>query len=261
MADFYLDVVKQLGLAPEDSVLVVCGGAYDKRVLEACGVKNVVISNVDYHDGVASYEPYRWEFQDAESLTAPDGHFDWVMVHAGLHHCASPHKALCEMLRVSRKGVLIVEARDSLLMRMAVRFGLTGDYELEPALLSGGKYGGYRNTPIPNYIYRWTEREFEKTVASYMPHEAPRFRYHYGYRLPVQRMAMSRNPLKRAAVGALASASWVLEKLVPRQGNCFGMVMQRTGAMKPWMQPDRATPAVDLDYIGRLYDPSKYKKG
>ena len=213
LKDFYSDVAKSVGFPPDDSVLVVCGGPYDSRTLAGCGLKNVIISNVDHHDGVKDLSPFSWEYQDAEAVDRPDQSVDWAVVNAGLHHCASPHKALCEMLRISRKGVLVLEARDSRLMRLASWMGLSGEFETAPALLSDGQWGGYRNTNIPNYVYRWTEREFEKTVMSYAPHEIFAFEYRYGYRLPLQRMAMSRSFVRRAAVKVLGPMSRVLEFL------------------------------------------------
>ena len=189
--DFYLEVAKSIGFKPDDSVVVICGGPYDRTVMKTCGLSNVVITNVDHHGGETDLSPYSWEYQDAEAMTCADDSADWVAVHAGLHHCASPHKALCEMLRVARKGVLVIEARDSLLMRLAQRLGMTPRFELEPALLTGGKWGGYRNTKLPNYIYRWTEREFEKTVTSFAPQYVFDFSYRYGYRLPLQRLEMA----------------------------------------------------------------------
>jgi hypothetical protein len=30
-------------------------------------------------------------------------------------------------------------------------------------------YGGVKNTPIPNYVYLWTEREVTKTISSFAP--------------------------------------------------------------------------------------------
>jgi ubiquinone/menaquinone biosynthesis C-methylase UbiE len=260
MGDFYGDTAVQLGIAASDSVLVVCGGPYDKAVLARCGVVDGVISNVDYHDGVQDYAPYRWRSEDAENLTAADQSVDWAFVHNGLHHCGSPHRAFCEMLRVARKGVLVIEARDSLLMRTANRFGLSPNFEMEPILLSDGRDGGLRNGPIPNYIYRWTEREIKKTVASFLPHQDNTIRFFYGYRLPLQRIAMSRSPLKRGVVGLAAAGGRVLEAVAPRQGNLFGVAVFKTGALQPWIKQTASGPAPDMAYINRVYDASKYKK-
>lgn len=179
-------------LAEQDSVLVVCGGTYDRNVFHGFGIENVVISNLDHHGGVSDYLPYKWERQDAESIDHADGSVDWVVVHAGLHHCASPHKALCEMLRVACKGVVVIEARDSLLMKTAIKLGLVQDYEIQPALLSKGTAGGYRNTAIPNYVYRWTEWEVKKTTWSFEPHCEQEFDFHYGWALRTEDIRMSK---------------------------------------------------------------------
>ena len=77
--------------------------------------------------------------------------FDWAIVHAGLHHCASPHRGLLEMCRVARKGVVVMEARDSMLIRLAARVGLVPNYELETVAIANFAIGGLRNSAIPNY--------------------------------------------------------------------------------------------------------------
>lgn len=258
--DFYFDVVKSIGFTPEDDVLVVCGGPYDARALANCGLKKVVISNVDHHAGVTDLSPYTWEYQDAEALTRKDLSVDWTVVNAGLHHCASPHKALCEMLRVSRKGVIVLESRDSLLMRLANLLGLSPRFETEPALLTNGKWGGYRNTNIPNFIYRWTEREFEKTVSSYAPADIFKFNYRYAFRLPFQRMQMSKNPLKRGVVKVLSFARVLFETFMPKQGNSFALIARRTGNLQPWLTRNGKEIDVNMDYIRQNYDATKYKK-
>lgn len=260
MSDFYFDTVKAVGLGADDEVLVVCGGPYDRNALVNGGVKNAIVTNLDYHGGEKDLSPYGWEYQDAEDIKRGDNSADWVVVNAGLHHCGSPHKALCEMLRVARKGVIVLESRDSLLMRLAVRMGLTPDVEMEPALLTNGQSGGYRNTKIPNYIYRWTEREFEKTVKSFQPHLRFDFSYRYGYRLPLQRMAMSRNVLKRMAVSGINLARVVMETVMPRQGNMFAMIARKDDTLQPWLLRKDGEIEVDLDFLRQAYDPSKYKR-
>src|SRR5438445_1104277 len=151
---FYVDVLKSLiangTVATSDSVLVVCGGPTDSNAIALAGFSNVTVTNLD--EGISNNR------QDAENLSYNDGSFDLVVVHAGLHHCASPHRALLEMYRVTKKCALAFEARDSLLMRTAIRLGLTIDYEIEAVSGSNFEYGGLNNGPIPNYNYRWTER-------------------------------------------------------------------------------------------------------
>lgn len=258
--DFYGSVVSQAGIGAEDSVLAVCAGSYDKVTLVNAGVRSAVISNIDHHDGVSEYAPYDWSYQDAENLTLKDESVDWVVVHAGLHHCASPHRAMCEMLRVARKGIVVIEARDSLLMRTAVAFGLTGDYELENAALSEGQIGGYRNSHIPNYIYRWTERDVEKAVRSFLPQYKPGIRYFFHYRIPLQRMTMVASWTKRAIAHIAAGVVRIVEFVLPRQGNEFGFVVRKGGEVQPWLKESEKGLIVDMEYLRKIFVPEKYQK-
>jgi ubiquinone/menaquinone biosynthesis C-methylase UbiE len=256
--DFYVKTIARVGIAPTDTVLVVCGGGYDREVLLNAKLTQVTISNLDYHAGLTQYAPYEWRREDAEDLTCKDGSYDWCIVNAGLHHCASPHRGLCEMFRVARKGVVVLEARDSLLMRAAIRLGLTQEYEVEPAVLSDGKFGGYRNTPIPNYIYRWTEREVEKTVNSYAPARVLQTEYVYGFRIPMQRMTMSKSAVKRSFATLAGGIVSLLKFAMPRQGNQFAFIVRKTEALKPWLKPGTEGPVVNLDYLAKSYDKAKY---
>src|SRR5262245_12517528 len=103
---FYVDVLQLLVRADRiskfDRVLVVCGGSLDEQVFALTGFPNVTVTNLDDADANVR--------QDAENLSYDDGSFDLVVVHAGLHHCYSPHRALLEMYRVARKCVLAFES-------------------------------------------------------------------------------------------------------------------------------------------------------
>lgn len=219
------------------SVLVVCGGSYDAQMLRACGITDAVISNLSpngHGNQGTTYEGFEWSHQDAEALTYADGSFDWCVVNAGLHHCASPHKALIEMLRVSRVGVLVVESRDSLLMRAAMWFGMTPAYEIETVALNGYDMGGLRNGSVPNFIYRWTEREVRKTIASAYPERTHDIEFFYDILLPTRRLSMSSLP-KRIAFYLLAVGVKCFHAVAKRQCNQFAFVV-RKGPPQPWIQ-------------------------
>ena len=166
---FYRRVLGELlesGLLRRDmSVLVVAGGPADRDALLSLGFERVTISNVDEEVTPESLAPYEWAYQDAESLGYEDGSFDLTVVSAGLHHCRSPHRALLELYRVARVAAVAFESRDSALMRLAVRLGAVDEYELAAVAAHGLRSGGVANSSTPNYVYRWTEREVEKTVA------------------------------------------------------------------------------------------------
>jgi SAM-dependent methyltransferase len=263
--DFYSDVLSRVGIAHDASVLVICGGPYDRQTFFEQGFTAVTISNLDHHDRVESnYAPYTWVRQDAENLTFADDAYDWVVVNAGLHHCGSPHRALCEMLRVARKGVLVLEARDSFLMRIAVRLGLTVQHELEPTALSGASsktsFGGYRNGFIPNYIYRWTERDVEKTVNSFLPQYQHTCQFFYGLRLPLQRLAMSKNQLIHISIHVVGALAWLFRTVMPKQGNLFAFAASKRGKVQPWLCETPDGFEINKTYMDDRFSPEKYRK-
>ncbi len=250
--DFYTRVLRESihsGLiSTPDSVLVVCGGSYDVQILRQLGFTNVTITNVD-----DSYDckPFEWKHEDAEDLSFSDASFDWAFVHAGLHHCASPHRGLLEMCRVSKKGVLVIEARDSALIRAAVRLGLVPTYELEAVALNDFTAGGVRNSAIPNFIYRWTEREARKTIEGAYPGRNNRIQFFYGIALPTQRLSMN-TLCKRAVAGVLGVAAKLFQFVFPKQCNLFGFVVTSDGA-KPWIEGGALSRSFKLGFNPKKY--------
>jgi SAM-dependent methyltransferase len=245
-----LDALLADGTMTRDmSVLVVAGGGADRDAFLGAGFANVTISNVDESGDV--YAPYAWSRQDAEQLELPDGSYDFVVVSAGLHHCASPHRALVEMYRVARRGVLAIESRDSLLMRIAVRAGAAGAYELEAVVAHDFAAGGVRNTAIPNYVYRWTEREIEKTIAAYAPYAKHRFRFFREFELPESLLEMRRNRLAATAVRATKPVITAITRAFPKQGNLFAFVVLKGDELQPWIRRDGEELVPDADWMRR----------
>src|SRR5260370_18941530 len=149
MGDFYLETLRRLlddgWMGLDSSVLVVCGGGYDRDVFLGLGFRRVTISNLDSRldsrmDG-SEFAPYPWSLQDVESLGFADGAFDFVVVHQGLHHCHSPHRGLLEMYRVARRGGLAFEPRDTRLVRLGVRLGFGQEDWISAVAGNGFKAG------------------------------------------------------------------------------------------------------------------------
>lgn len=239
-----------------DSILVLAGGNFDRQSMQEAEFRNVTISNLEFHEGHTDYTPYEWKRLDAEKIELDDNSYDWTVIHAGLHHLAVPAMGVCEMFRVARKGILCIEARDSLLMKLAVRVGLSSDYELEPAFFSDGACGGYRNGPIPNYVYRWTEREFEKVINSFSPSHRHSFFYHYGYRVFAQRFEIARNPVYRFAGFAISKMTKTAEAIIPKQGNQFAFGVLKNTGLQPWLTADLR---LEQSFMSSKYDKSKCK--
>jgi ubiquinone/menaquinone biosynthesis C-methylase UbiE len=161
---FYEDVVRRRIPDRDASILICGGGESDAKTFAKLGYRNVTISNLDTRIDQGHYAPFEWKFENAEALSCSDGSFDYVVIHAAIHHASSPHRVVLEMYRVARKGMLAFEARDSALMHCLERFRVTPTYEHAAVYYNDCKYGGVNNTEIPNFVFRWTEREVEKTI-------------------------------------------------------------------------------------------------
>jgi SAM-dependent methyltransferase len=236
---FYRQTLEKLlkagDIARSDKVVVFCGGPVDAEVLDSLGFSDVTITNLDARaDG--NTEGLKWERQNAECSTYADDEFDVAIVHAGLHHCHSPHRALLEMYRVARKAVVAFEARDSFTMKIARRAGFTPDFELWSVSEEGYATGGVANGPIPNFIYRWTEWEIEKTIRSFDPAHVDKIKYFYGLLLPTLRFDQTNMPIRRAVMKMLAPAAQILAWLFPKQGNQFGWAIVKTGKLRDWLE-------------------------
>jgi ubiquinone/menaquinone biosynthesis C-methylase UbiE len=257
MSDFYVDTLHQLldqGVLRRDSkMLVTCSGDYDKSVLSQCGFSDVTLSNLDTRmTTVELAAPYRWSFQDAENLTFDDGRFDFAVAHSGLHHCRSPHKALLEMYRVSRRGVIVFEPCDNLVTRLGVRLGLGQEYEVAAVAGAGCAYGGQRNTPIPNYVYRWTEREIEKTIYSYAPLGRHQFRYFYRLRVPWYRSHMLSSRALDWVFRLFTPLGNLITAVYPRAANNFAFVVLKPSlpdGLHPWLADHDGVVELNTDWV------------
>jgi SAM-dependent methyltransferase len=203
------------------------------------------------------YLPFEWCYQDAEQLAFESGSFDWCIEHNGLHHCQSPHRALLQMYRVARKGVLLFEPYDNLVTRAGRAFGLGQEYEHAAVYYNGMQYGGVRNTDIPNYVYRWTRQEIEKTIACNAPYGPHEFRWFHMMRIPWPQLRGRRNPVYvTAAIGALPILK-LIELLAPQQSNCFAAAIFKPNlrtTTHPWLNSvESGLPVLNESWLEERY--------
>jgi SAM-dependent methyltransferase len=258
-SSFYEETLTRLHadgvLRREMSALVVCGGEADRDVFLQLGFRDVTISNLAGGSEEA-FEPYRWALQDAEDLSYDDESFDLVAVSGGLHHCRSPHRALLEMYRVARETVFVLESRDSLLMRAAVGLGVADEYELTAVAAHECSSGGVRDTSTPNYVYRWTEREVEKAIASQAPHVRHRIRFFHELELPFSVLGLRYGRPGELAARVAEPALGLVARVFPSQANLFAFCISKPALprdLQPWMRLDGEEPVPDQDFIrGRM---------
>lgn len=228
---FYLAALKRWIPDPDASILIVGAGRNDFHVMRAAGFENLAFSNLDDRYPVDAFSPYRLRIENAESILAEDNTFDFVVEHDMLHHARRPHTALTEMYRVAKKGLIAIEARDSLTMRVSTALGVSPVYEPAAVAQNGGSNGGVANTGVANFIYRWTEREAQKTLASYDPTGPIETEFHYGWDAPFD--LHSAPALKRTVLACALVPHRLLCKVVPQQGNMFAFFARKRQAGDP----------------------------
>ncbi len=166
--NFYESIINHIITDKNSKILVVGGTKYDSDIFKESNFSNVTISNLDKEN---DYSPHKHSLQDLRKLSLDDNSFDYVIANACIHHTSKPHQAILEMYRVSSKGIIVIEGNDSFLIKITNFFGLSQEYELSAII--EGEYdhdmGGVDNTDVPNFVYRWTEREVYKLISCYEP--------------------------------------------------------------------------------------------
>lgn len=246
---FYRQTIDRWIPSRDASVLVVGGGENDRDVFRSLGFRNVTISNVATALSRADCSPFETLSLDAERLALADEVFDYTVVHAVLHHCASPHAALLELYRVARKAVIFFESRDSLTMRTLGVLGLSYVYEWPAVFNNNCEAGGVRDTEIPNFVYRWTEREVEKTINCYAPHARHRFEYARGNTYDFKGGWSLKALVMRVIIPLYKAFTWVF----PGQQNMFAVKIFKPSLpadLHPWIVMQDGRVAFNREWAG-----------
>jgi SAM-dependent methyltransferase len=240
-------------IASSTSVFVVGASPSEVALLKEAGLNNLTISNIQDpgadHSASRERNSIRMLVSDAETLSVADNSFDLVIAHEVLHHCASPHRALCEMLRISRRHVVILEPNDSLAMKGLAALRLTFPYELASVIANGHVSGGVRNSAIPNFIYRWNPHEILKTASASAP-ERTFCIYPFPYwdfnacpdnlslrrstRIPA--LAHFAGPERLLSALRLSQRALNLFSPIRGQGNKLFCCIEKSSELKPWLK-------------------------
>ena len=141
------------------------------------------------------------------------------------------------MYRCAGRSVLVFENRDSFSMRIATKLGFVPVHEFQAVVANDYEFGGYRNTGVPNAVYRWTEREVSKILDSFDPAYDVPVRFFYGLRLPHVRIQMIRNKLLRTVFQASFKPFEFFAYLFPTQMNEFAFFIDKSARrLQPWME-------------------------
>jgi hypothetical protein len=228
---FYVEVLKAAmrngALKQDDRVLVVCGSVRDEASLHEAGLRNFEMSNIGGDLQV-----------DVENLPYLDAAYDAVIVHSGLHHCASPHRGLLEMYRVAKRCVILFEPADNLITRLGQKLGIGQTYEFAAVQCNRLQCGGWRNTSVPNWVYRFTASEIRQTINCSAPFGPHNFSFHYRTRIPWRQLRSRRNKLPLVLAAAVAPMLRILDAVGPVASNNLAAVIVKPDLPKerfPWV--------------------------
>jgi SAM-dependent methyltransferase len=248
----FLRHLKACHIDANEKLLVIGGSWEDVELLICAGFKDITLSNFqsepeeDEHSN--SGAKVKLLVIDAEQIDLPDGSFDFVFAHEVLHHCRSPHRALCEMLRVASKHVVLLEPNDSLSMRVLTWAGFSFPYEIFSVVYHGYEAGGVRDSCVPNFIYRWSAHEVRKTVSSFLAEYAFLVHAYPYWDFNVDEKDLSvRKETRIHAITSIIGARTFLVVLrglqiafnalpvLRRQGNKFFCCIEKTDQLRPWL--------------------------
>lgn len=249
------DCIRDSGIEVSGTVLIVGGSFEDIAVLRSAGFKQMTLSNIQQvsPEEIPAFDDVKIDAvcEDVEDFRLADESYDLVIAHEVLHHCRSPHRALLEMLRVSRRQVIILEPNLSWVMNTLISWRFSFPYELPAVIDHNYVSGGVRNSGIPNYIYRWNRDQVFQTVSSFMPERtfALYIRRYWDFNISKEDLAL-RKETRLGAITRLLGPAGFLRCLrfaqlilngvpgVSGQGNKFFCCIEKRDDLQPWLVRD-----------------------
>jgi hypothetical protein len=233
------------------SLLVLGGSDDDVGSLRRLGFENITLSALDLGTIGQTDNDIRTIAIDAENMVVPANAYDLVFAHEVLHHCRSPHRALCEMLRTSQKYIIFMEPNDSLAMRLLARMRFSFPYELAVVVDHDGKSGGLRDSAVPNYVYRWNKNELFKTVSSFLAEYmfTVRAYSYWDFNVDERELALRKQTKLSIITNTVGAKNFLAmlrigQRVLNRvpflrdQGNKFLCLVEKRAALKPWLAFD-----------------------
>ena len=108
----------------------------------------------------------KYSFENAENITSNDNSFDYCFCKESFHHFPRPYIALYEMLRISRKAVILIEPADD--YKKPLPFSLIETIKLVIKKIIGKQIKHpdfFRFEDSGNYVYTLSSRDVEKVAA------------------------------------------------------------------------------------------------
>ncbi len=220
----------------KSNFLLISASMHEVKILKDLGYLNFSIT---YHDEDKKNQFLDFGFKeninlfksDLRNLTFKDKSFDYTVTNATIHHIDLPHKAITELYKVAIKGVLIIESNDSFTMRLATKLKLAEEFEVS-SINKDKNSGGLLDTAIPNYVYRWTEKEILKLLKSFDPKNINFVNFDYASDLTNFRNRD--NYIENVLLKILIITGKIFFFFFKKQQNCMSIFIDKTKIKKRW---------------------------
>lgn len=218
-------------LNKDKSILVLGASSDEANIFHKSQFKKITLSNINLAQ-LKDAEKYNFkkvkiDFRNLYKIK--NNSYDYVVVHASIHHTSKPHNILLEMYRIAKLGVLIVESNDSFIMRLAVKLNFSEDFE-KSALNYKTYVGGVDGSHVPNYVYRWTEREIKKLFYSYQPDK--KINVIFNYQNNIYNENLSDSFLKKIIIVISYVFLKIIFILFPKQQNLMSIYIDKKNFKK-----------------------------
>ena len=220
----------------KSNFLLVSASTYEVKILKDLGYLNFSIT---YHDESEKNQFLDYGFKeninlfksDLRNLAFKDKSFEYAITNATIHHIDLPHKAITELYRVAIKGVLVIESTDSLIMRLATKIKLAEEFEVS-SINEDKNTGGLLDTAVPNYVYRWTEKEILKLLKSFDPKNINFVDFDYASDLTNFKDRDSH--IENILLKILIITGKIFFFFFKKQQNCMSIFIDKTKIRKRW---------------------------
>tara|TARA_A100001015_G_C14789148_1_gene632310 strand:- start:169 stop:882 length:714 start_codon:yes stop_codon:yes gene_type:complete len=216
----------------KSNILIISASSKEINVLKELGYYNFSIT---FHDSNEKEKLIELGFEENKNLFKADirnlpfenNAFDYVITNATIHHVDIPHKAVTEMYRISSKGTLIIESNDSIVMQLATKMKLAEEFEISSV---EGNTGGLLDTGIPNYVYRWTEREVQKLLMAFDPKNINTI--YFNYENDLTNFNFNNGLFKKVFLKILIFLTRMYFLVFKKQQNCMSIFIDKTRIRK-----------------------------
>lgn len=157
----------------ESQWLTVGDGRYgsDAAYIQSKGfdVTATDISDILLKEGLELGIISKYKKENSENLSFSNNEFDFALCKEAYHHFPRPMKALYEMLRVSKQGIVLLEPVDQYIYSNFIQMLFRKSLHLMNflglfKLLTGTKLKRHTYEDVGNYVYKLSVREVEKVA-------------------------------------------------------------------------------------------------